>query len=138
MKKAIVPILALAVLFACKSKDSSSEKKNDKEKDKSEMRKSDRLSERRDLDENMDAPADEISDKEEASSSGFGNWTSLEEDNFMESCVSGAKASMGSSKAKAYCSCVLEKIEVKYPTAMDALKLNTEDMMQMAQDCIAY
>jgi hypothetical protein len=136
MKKTLLPVLALAILFSCQSKDSKSDTKDEKEKSKSEMRGKKSSAENRELDEDYEdnGSAMEADNDSDAMSAG---WGSKDEDAFMESCVSGAKASMGASKAEAYCSCVLEKIEVKYPSAIDALKLNTEDMMQMAQDCLA-
>jgi len=135
MKKLMLPILALALLFSCKPKDSSSDKKDDDDKKERVEKKS---ADYRDLDEEVTDEDNDVEDNdvEEMSSGTSGKWGSAEEDSFMKSCVDGAKNSMGASKAESYCSCVLEKIEVKYPSAIDALKMDVNDMMEMAKDCV--
>ncbi len=67
---------------------------------------------------------------------GSKHWAQKDKDAFNSNCVNGAKASMGDDKAKAYCSCMLDKIEVKYPNAEDAGKLDMNSMTEMAKDCL--
>ncbi len=63
-------------------------------------------------------------------------WPQKERDAFSENCVKGASAGMGEDKAKSYCSCMLGKVEVKYPDPADATKLDVATMTEMAKDCL--
>ncbi len=68
--------------------------------------------------------------------SGTAQWPQKEKDAFNEQCVKGAETSMGEAKAKSYCSCMLTKIEAKYPEAANASKLDVATMTEMAKDCV--
>jgi len=63
-------------------------------------------------------------------------WSDKDKTDFTTNCVKGATAGMGEDKAKSYCSCMLDKIEVKYPTATDAGNLDMNSMTEMAKDCL--
>lgn len=54
-------------------------------------------------------------------------WTKIDHEEFMTSCVNSAKASLGETKAKNYCECMMFKIEKIYPNANDAAKITAED-----------
>src|SRR5687767_4901523 len=56
-----------------------------------------------------------------------GTWTKIDHEEFVTSCVNSAKASLGETKAKSYCECMMFKIEKIYPNANDAGKLSAED-----------
>jgi hypothetical protein len=63
-------------------------------------------------------------------------WDQTNQTAFMDKCVEGSTASMGADKAKSYCSCMLDKIQARYPVADSAASMQMNDMMEMAKDCI--
>jgi predicted metal-binding protein len=65
-----------------------------------------------------------------------GTWGKADRFAFLDNCVKSAKTSMGDEKAIVYCSCVLEQVEGRYQTAEDALKLDVNEMMEMAKICM--
>ncbi len=56
-----------------------------------------------------------------------GTWSAKDREEFVSSCVNSAKASLGETKAKSYCECMMFKIEKLYPNATDAAKITAED-----------
>lgn len=56
-----------------------------------------------------------------------GTWQKIEREEFVTSCINSAKASLGETKAKNYCECMMFKIEKIYPNANDAAKITAED-----------
>ena len=65
-----------------------------------------------------------------------GKWGKSDRFAFLENCVSNAKVNMGEEKAKEYCSCVLELVEAKYTSAVDAANIDLKDMLEMAKSCM--
>jgi hypothetical protein len=65
-----------------------------------------------------------------------GKWGKSDRFAFLENCVSNAKVNMGEEKAKEYCSCVLELVEAKYTSAVDAANIDLKDMFEMAKSCM--
>lgn len=55
---------------------------------------------------------------------------------FMDRCVNDSKGQMDEDKARNYCSCMLEKIEARYPVADSASALSMKELQEMAKDCI--
>lgn len=55
---------------------------------------------------------------------------------FMDRCVNDSKGQMDEAKARDYCSCMLEKIEARYPVADSASALSMKELQDMAKDCI--
>ena len=72
------------------------------------------------------------------SSDGKGSWAQLEKDAFMTNCSAQAQktGTMDATKAKDYCSCMLDKVEEKYPNAADAANLTAIDASNMAKECL--
>ena len=56
-----------------------------------------------------------------------GTWKKSEREEFVTSCINSAKASLGETKAKNYCECMVFKLEKIYPNADDAAKITAED-----------
>lgn len=54
-------------------------------------------------------------------------WSKKDHEEFVTSCINSAKASLGETKAKNYCECMVFKIEKIYPNATDADKITAED-----------
>ena len=54
---------------------------------------------------------------------------------FMNTCVEGGKATMGAEKANSYCSCMLDKLQSKYPVEK-ASSIAEDEMTQLAKDCL--
>ncbi|MGC4103591.1 hypothetical protein [Ferruginibacter sp.] len=69
------------------------------------------------------------------------NWTNKDRSDFYNDCVKTAQDNLGADKAKSYCSCMLVKIEKKYPDAADLSKiteetLKTPDFKKMIRECL--
>ncbi len=70
-----------------------------------------------------------------------GQWNSTERSEFITSCIDAAKAGIGEERAKAYCECMLYKVEKRYPKAADAARLTGEELAKpewkkALQDCL--
>lgn len=64
-------------------------------------------------------------------------WTDSDKQNFMGGCMNGALKDMDPEKAKAYCSCMLEKVQQRYPNAADAKYLkNDTAIYSMGKACM--
>jgi hypothetical protein len=63
-------------------------------------------------------------------------WTAKDRSDFYAGCISHATIDKEIKDAKAYCSCLLQKVVVKYPNANDAkyMKYDTS-VLQLARDC---
>lgn len=53
-------------------------------------------------------------------------WSQEDKDNYMNTCLEGVNGQPSPEKAKAYCSCMLDKLVKRYP--------NVNDMMEHMQD----
>lgn len=53
-------------------------------------------------------------------------WTENDKQTFMGGCMNGALKEMDPEKAKAYCSCMLEKVQNRYPNVSDARYLKSD------------
>lgn len=70
-------------------------------------------------------------------------WTDSDRTEFINTCATAAAPNMGQDKAKAYCSCMQQKLEVKYPNSSEASKainapgaMQTPEMTAMVQACL--
>ena len=64
-------------------------------------------------------------------------WTESDKQNFMGGCMSGALKNMDQEKAKDYCSCMLQKVQKRYPNANDAKYLkNDTAIYSMGRACM--
>jgi hypothetical protein len=63
-----------------------------------------------------------------------GGWPESEKKAFVKNCEENGGA-MGD-KAKSYCSCMLGKVEAKYPDPKDAMGIDMASIMDMATDCL--
>jgi hypothetical protein len=55
-------------------------------------------------------------------------WPEKDRNTFLASCEKNATPNVGAEKAKSYCSCMLDKIQVKYARAEDADKITKADL----------
>jgi hypothetical protein len=62
-------------------------------------------------------------------------WSEVEREAFMGACVEGLAGTPGID-AKDYCNCMLEKLEEKYPSAMDAQNMDENLMQEWAVECL--
>ncbi|HEX6334666.1 MAG TPA: hypothetical protein VFZ78_10600 [Flavisolibacter sp.] len=53
-------------------------------------------------------------------------WTQQDRDEFLQSCITNAIKDTGPEKAKAYCQCMLAKIEKRYPNVKDVAYLRSD------------
>lgn len=73
-----------------------------------------------------------------------GTWPTIERKAFITECVKSATAGgLTEDKAKSYCSCMLFKIEKKFPNAADAGSiteetLQTPEFKKMLKDCLEF
>ena len=64
----------------------------------------------------------------------MGGWTKESENKFMNDCLN---SSGNNPQKKQICSCVLEKLEKKYATSMDAdARGNRQEGQELAQECM--
>ena len=68
-------------------------------------------------------------------------WSAKDKNDLINSCTQTATASMGEEKARAYCTCMQQKLEVKYPNPKDAEKVTAElmqtpEMQAMVRACL--
>ncbi len=76
-------------------------------------------------------------------SSCTGGWSDAQRKQFVKECADAAAAGMGQEQANSYCSCMVQKLEAKYPNYTDAAKalqaanaLQTPEMQAMVQGCL--
>jgi hypothetical protein len=62
-------------------------------------------------------------------------WTDEDRTTFMDQCVKSAKSSVGEERAKEYCTCMQQKVELLYPTPADASKLTEAQINLLAVQC---
>lgn len=62
-------------------------------------------------------------------------WSEVEREAFMGACVDGL-AGTPNIDAKDYCGCMLEKLEEKYPSALDAQNMDEDEMQKWALECL--
>ncbi|HYM94999.1 MAG TPA: hypothetical protein VET23_12715 [Chitinophagaceae bacterium] len=70
-------------------------------------------------------------------------WSAKDKNDFISTCAQSAAAAMGQDKAKSYCTCMEQKLEVKFPNSQDANKslntpgfMETPEMQAMVQSCL--
>lgn len=130
MKKLFVYSALILALGACKS--SSTDTKKD---DKSSSSSSSSAGYKSSTSTSTDGTNSGTSGS--TSSSGSGSWSSADKTMFMKTCTDAAAAKgMSVSKAKDYCSCMLDKIEVAYPTSSEAGKMTINETTEMAKECL--
>ena len=76
-----------------------------------------------------------------SSQSQITRWTAKDRSDFVSSCIETAKTTLGMDTASYYCSCMLEKIEAKYPDIDEAAKITEADLATpewkaIIQDCL--
>ncbi|HUR65121.1 MAG TPA: hypothetical protein VMZ03_02120 [Chitinophagaceae bacterium] len=74
---------------------------------------------------------------------GIGQWSPKDRSDFLNDCVEAAKPSLGETKAKSYCECMLFKTEKKYPDPAEAAMiteatLQTPEFKKMIKDCADF
>jgi hypothetical protein len=65
-----------------------------------------------------------------AACSGNRGWSTQDQQQFLGGCVSNAQKEMTAEKAKDYCTCMLEKVRMRYP--------NASETRYMKQDSVVY
>lgn len=63
-------------------------------------------------------------------------WTAAERKSFMTSCKEKAALALGEAKAEKYCDCVLQKVEIVYPSPLDSDKITQEEITKWAKECL--
>ena len=64
-------------------------------------------------------------------------WTQKDKEDFVGGCVNGALKEMGEAKARSYCSCMLQKLQKRYPNAADMKYVKNDTAVHsMAKECM--
>lgn len=64
------------------------------------------------------------------------SWTQKDKDDFTGGCIHGAVKDMGEAKAASYCSCLLEKLQKRYPNPADMKYIKSDTAVySIAKDC---
>jgi hypothetical protein len=64
-------------------------------------------------------------------------WTEKNKSDFVSGCLNKQVKEMGIEKARAYCSCLIEKVIVKYPNANDARYIQYDSaIIRLAKECL--
>lgn len=61
-------------------------------------------------------------------------WNDAEKKAYMDACVDGAKQSLGEKEGEDYCSCTMEKIMAKYPSAKELGEVDADEKNKVIQD----
>jgi len=64
-------------------------------------------------------------------------WTQEDKDSFTGGCINGARKDMSMEKAQAYCDCMLQKLQKRFPDAGDMKYVKSDTAVySMARDCM--
>lgn len=68
-------------------------------------------------------------------------WPEISRNNFLIGCIKNAAGPLGEEKAKAYCTCMQQKLELRYPNSNDANKITADtmqkpEMIAMVRSCL--
>jgi hypothetical protein len=88
---------------------------------------------------NNDKKADKDADTTTTTTTNTTTPTGWDEGNrsaFISKCIEGTKAQMTDDKAKSYCSCMLDKLEARYPVADSTSNMTMTQMSELAKDCV--
>lgn len=68
-------------------------------------------------------------------------WSDAEKKAYMDACVDGAKQTLGDKEGEDYCSCTMEKIMAKYPSAKELSDVSSDEktkvIQEVAKECLA-
>jgi hypothetical protein len=62
-------------------------------------------------------------------------WSRSERKKFLDECVANVPANVGTARGKAYCSCLLEKVEKKYSSYTQAGRMTEVELGDWAAEC---
>lgn len=73
----------------------------------------------------------------------YGTWSKDNREEFVSNCIKTARESLGETKSKSYCECMLFKMEKIYPNADDAAKITADDLksdrwQKILKGCLAF
>lgn len=79
---------------------------------------------------------DESANDEETTSDYAKGWSKADRQNFVSTCAEKASSKMGQEKAEEYCTCMMNKIEKRYPNSADVQQLTESDITKLAMTCV--
>lgn len=127
MRKLLLLFLAFSLLTSCNNNPFSKNEKKEDARDKDDRNTKD------DRDDKDDKNGKNDRDKDD-DDNGKSNWTSKQRNKWLNECMDAAD---NSPRAKEVCSCVLEKMEKKYPDASDVEKASEAEGTRLAKECMA-
>jgi hypothetical protein len=64
-------------------------------------------------------------------------WTQADRDQFVKGCISSSVKDMTAQKAEAYCNCMLQQVEKRYPNAADVKYISQDTAMnRIGKECL--
>lgn len=149
MRKLTLWLLAAFLFASCdnlKAKNSSSEDDTEETTKKKKKKALDEEEESADEEsttkkkkkssDDEDVSEDEPGSDEETTSDYAKGWSNAEQKEFMDKCTEGTVSSMGQEKGEEYCSCMLDKLQKRYPKANDAQEMTQSEMTKLAKTCL--
>jgi hypothetical protein len=126
MKKLLMFMLAISLLTACNNNPFGGKDNKVTKQDKDGQ----------DDKDDKDDDADKKGDKDDDIEGGVteSNWTRSQRNKWLDQCI---EASGNNPKAREVCSCVLEKLEKKYPDSKDADNASEAEGTRLAKECMA-
>ena len=84
---------------------------------------------------------DEVADEEnvnddETTTDYVKGWSKAERRKFVSTCAEKASTNMGQEKAEEYCTCMMNKIEKRYPNSADVGQLTEDEVTKLALTCV--
>jgi hypothetical protein len=128
MKKILILFFAIGLLAACNSNPFTAHKADAKD-DKVKNEKDDSKTDDGYADKDDKNTRKTNTDDEDTRS----NWTNKQRDKWLNECI---EASENNPQAKRVCSCVLDKMEKKYPDARDAENASEAEGVRLAKGCM--
>lgn len=121
MRKLLLFLLAFSLLTSCNDSQFSKKASKEETADKDD----------RDKGKDEDDDRDDKKNKDDDTES---NWTTKQRNKWLNECIDAASSNP---QARELCSCVLEKVERKYPDSEDAEKVSEAEATRLAKECLA-
>ncbi|MFL5808740.1 MAG: hypothetical protein ACJ749_04415 [Flavisolibacter sp.] len=80
-------------------------------------------------------PSEDENDYSKKTTDYTSGWSTTDERTFMNQCTNTATPNVGTQRAKAYCSCMMGKIEKEFPVYTDINGMTKEQLNAWAKDC---
>jgi hypothetical protein len=86
------------------------------------------------LDDDVDD--DEATSNDETNSDNSKGWSKADQNKFITNCTQTASSSMGEERAEEYCTCMMKKIEKRYPNSSEVDQMTESEITKLAKTCV--